>query len=57
MIKKINEAIEERGIKKCWVAKKIGVGSPFLSDCLNGNKVLPTEREDQIILLLNLKRD
>ncbi len=57
MIDKINEAIEERGIKKCWVAKKIGVGSPFLSDCLNGKKVLPLEREDQLILLLNLKRD
>lgn len=57
MIEKINKTIKERGLKQCWIAKKIGVGSPFLSDCLNGNKVLPLERENRILKLLNLERD
>ncbi|MFA8451743.1 MAG: hypothetical protein ACEPOW_13700 [Bacteroidales bacterium] len=57
MIEKINNAIEERGIKKCWIAKKIGIGSPTLSDWLNKKKVLPLERENQLMLLLNLERD
>lgn len=53
-IEELKISIKESGLKKKWIANKIGVSSVFLSYCLNGKKKLPKDREEQIVKLLKL---
>ena len=58
IVNKMNEAIEERGITRVWLAKQIGVGESTLRTWLGKEKIsIPPEVTLRIIRVLGLKEE
>lgn len=50
----INEVILNNGIKKTWIAKRLGVHYGTLAKCLNGRQQMPIDLGIKIGLLLDI---
>lgn len=55
MIERIKKEIEERGLKKKWVANKIGCSPQMITMWLNEKQNMPQKWEDKLVEFLNLK--
>lgn len=44
--------IEERGINKSWLARRLGIPQSTLSAYLNGTRTLPDELNNKILTLI-----
>jgi ribosome-binding protein aMBF1 (putative translation factor) len=51
--KTLLEQIEERGINKSWLARKINIKTSTLSNYLHGIRVMPEKVEKDIREILN----
>lgn len=40
--------IAEKGLRKDWIAKKLGISKTLLSFYLNGDRSIPEERKKQL---------
>jgi predicted transcriptional regulator len=49
----IKEIIKEKGIKKSWLASKIGVSKTLMSFYLNGDRPIPPKVEEKIREILS----
>lgn len=48
------ELIEQRGIKKTFIAEKMGISRNFLYLCLSGKKKFTSKRKDELHRILGL---
>ena len=48
IVQKLNKYIKENGLKKSYVAEKVGVSSVFLSQVINGHVSPSKELEEKI---------
>lgn len=48
----IKDAIKEKGIKKSWLASKLGVSNTMMSFYLNGDRPIPPNIEEKLKSLL-----
>ncbi len=48
----LNKMILDKGIKKGWIADKIGISKPLLSMYLSGVRTMPEDKERKIKELL-----
>lgn len=55
-VEEINRAINNLGLKKGFVASKMGISKTALSLWLNGKSKMPESRINQIKAILNLKK-
>jgi predicted transcriptional regulator len=53
-LEKVKDKIEELGVKKSFVAKKIGITNVMFSYYLNGRKSISKEKEFELQKFLNL---
>jgi predicted transcriptional regulator len=49
----IKEAIKEKGIKKSWLASKLGISKTLMSFYLNGDRPIPVNVEEKLKELLS----
>lgn len=49
-----NQIIEDSGLKKRYIAEKVGVSRQFLYQCFSGKKKLPEKRKEVLHRLLGL---
>lgn len=54
-LSRINHNIRNGGIKKSFVAKKIGISEPYLSLILNGKRPLPGKVKEDLFNLLKIE--
>jgi hypothetical protein len=47
-----NEKIKEKGLKKAWIAKKIGIGKVLFSFYITGTRPMPLNVEKKLIEIL-----
>ena len=48
------QIIESKGIKKSFIADKMGISRQFLYQCFNGKKKLTKKRKDELHRILGL---
>ena len=44
--------IDERGLKKSWIAKKMGISQTLLSFYLNNDRPIPEDRKNHLTQIL-----
>lgn len=51
-IKQINERIKERGLKKTWLAEKLGISNTLFSFYITETRDIPDDKKAELEILL-----